>query len=557
MLGFLLISRRQLSLTALFHCASGVSVFAYGRTTKKNRSKKPLALRWLAGAGLFLVGNALACRPSAPAVTVVLLESPDTSLRSSLTSLEWRIVDTTTGLAVEEGSTTEPGNEAIRLTSLGRLEEGRSYVLELRGSAPTACAQGVAQGRSLPTVHQTQPYRFVLQFVCTEQWVVPPLAPLGSRVLHGAALQATGVAFVGGSDRSNYGRAVLGTASSADRIDLALGERRSIDELSEPRAYLATASTPKEGFAAAGGTLVGGSATCSEALDLFGGDSRQQTLSLSESSCEPVAVRLGDQNETWLILQDKARGYRYTTFPEGPGERFNLLGARQGASAVALGDRRSVLLAGNEITDSITPTLERVYADDSCAGGVCSEAVLSSATPATNWRSMSASYVPCPSGGGTVYLTGGFASLEDSDEEPQSLVQRGIWCAQDNGGPLQFDRVGELPEVRAMHRAIVLPSADANAARIAVIGGRGTLIGAGALLQDALFIDVRACACDEVSGSSMRRELMNTLGSPLLHTVTRLPDGSILVVGFVQESGSLQIDLVATDESRLFMPSTP
>lgn len=138
--------------------------------------------------------------------------------------------------------------------------------------------------------------------------------------------------------------------------------------------------------------------------------------------------------------------------------------------------------------------------------------------------SSTATYVPCENDAtsGAIYVTGG----SYVDELLQIHLGDDIYCIDTERLSKPPKRIGRLGKARANHTATILHSSN-QSRRLFVAGGPDA--NGGELGDASADIFPVTCTCDDIPPEDMTTVPLKH--RRILHTATRLPDGSVLLIG--------------------------
>ncbi len=474
-----------------------------------------------------------------------------------------RIIDAATGQLVVE-STVESADGS--LAGLGALQGGATYQLALEAQFDAGtCANDRAIGVSPPFVHRSGGYSIPIQVGCADEFGRTVSQPIEPRLAPGLTTAADGTAVLTGGtprvelrvDQVEIDEAV----ELIERYDPFAGGFTESGSMVTARAYPAVQAVPEGGVAIFGGVLPG-EPPCEATIELIVGSASSAKGPLAYTRCFPDATLLPAVSRVvvggWSMAPAERIG-DYEVFnldaDAGTGEQVAGLVYRETPRLVTLGDGETLLAVGGVRPGLGGPVVEALHFGDDCPAGVQAPCALPVPAPGLDPRglqSMAAAYVACPSGGGAVYITGGITGAGDSRR-----VLDQILCVREQEDPsaMTVMQAGTLPEPRAAHEMVVVRG---DSPRLLIVGGGQTTSVVSDLLDDALLVPVDPCTCEQSSPQVLQRIPLPFTGSAVLHRLTTLPDGSVLLVGgariFNDELGPRY---EALGEAALFVPEIP
>lgn len=320
------------------------------------------------------------------------------------------------------------------------------------------------------------------------------------------------------------------------------------------RAFPTLQAVPEGGVAVFGGALEG-LPTCEATIELIVGSASTAKGSLSQRRCFADAALLPNAGRIVVGGGASTSAMRATDFEaydvevKGTESEIEGLVFREAPRFVALGNGETMLAVGG--MDGGRPLVEAVHYGAGCPGGAtpCTFPIPAPGLDQQGLMFTAAAYAECPTGGGTVYITGGTTGSGTTD---RALDQ--ILCVREEETPadLRLVRAGTLPEPRARHEMVVVRGPSP---RLLIVGGGQTPSPINNLLEDALLVPIDPCACIESSPQVLERIPLPFTGSAVLHQLAPLPDGSVLLVGgariFIDAEGPAY---EALGEAALFIP---
>lgn len=519
-------------------------------------------LAWVATAVLFLAFGAPGCL-SADQVELVIVGTEPIEGAPPPSLLRVRIIEADTGQLVVENTVQSADGG---LAGLGALRNGTAYVLGLDALFDAGtCANDRAVGVSQPFVHRTGGYSITIQVGCVDEFGRTSSQPIEPRLAPGLTTTADGTAILAGGTprvelRTNDVE-IEEVVELVERYDPFGGGFTASGSMVTARAYPAVQAVPEGGVAVFGGVLPG-EPPCEATIELIVGAASSAKGPLSYSRCIPDATLLPAVSRVVVGGWSGAQGERaadYESFDldadAATGTPIAGLVYRRTPRLVALGDGDTLLAVGGVQPGTGGPVVEALHFGDRCPPGVqapCAVPVPAAGLDARGLDSMAAAYAACPSGGGAVYITGGVTGAGDAR---RALDQ--ILCVREEADltTMTVVQAGTLPEPRAAHEMVVVRG---ESPRLLLVGGGETTSVVSDLLEDALLVPVDPCTCAESSPQVLQRIPLPFTGSAVLHRLTTLPDGSVLLVGgariFIDEEGPRY---EALGEAALLVPELP
>ena len=505
-----------------------------------------------------LVGGCL----SADQIDLVIISTEPIAGAPSPQALHVRVFDAVTQELVVSQTAQSAGGV---LAGLGALREGKEYVLtlEARFGAGT-CADDRAVGVSTPFVHRAGGYSIPIQVGCADEFgrtvSQPHVARLAAGLetaVDGTVVLAGGVPQLALSDPLE----VMDVVDVIERYDPSTGAFAEAGKMLTARAFPALQALPQGGVAVFGG-LVPGLPLCERTIELIVGSASTVKGPLSQRRCLADVALLPAVGR--LVV---GGGADTPTMREADFEAYDLQAETQTDSAiegrvyrsgprfVALRNGETMLAIGGVSAAASRPLVEAVHFGAGCPGGKapCTFPIPAPGLDQQGLTSTAAAYAECPSGGGTVYITGG---ITGSGDTARALDQ--ILCVHEgeNLADLRVVRAGTLPEPRARHEMVIVRGATT---RLLIVGGGQTASITSDLLEDALLVPIDPCACVERSPQVLKRIPLPLTGSAVLHQLAVLRDGSVLLVGgariFSEGQGTSRYE--ALGEAALFVPELP
>ncbi len=499
---------------------------------------------------------------SADQVELVIVSTEPIAGAPPPEALRVRIIDEQSGdLVVSRTVSSADGS----LAGLGALQEGRAYVLALDAFYPAGtCAEDRAVGVSTPFDHRSGGYEVPIQLGCADEFGRTLSQPAEARLAAGLEIALDGtVVLAGGVPRFELRdpAQVTEVVNSIERYDPLTGSFAASGSMVTGRAFPALQAVPQGGVAVFGGTLPG-SPPCEATIELIVGAASTAKGSLTHRRCFAGAALLANAERLVVGGGSDSPANRASDFEaydleaEVPTEG-EIAGRvyRAAPRLVALGDGETVLAIGGVAAISGGPVVEAVHFGSSCPAGAspCTFPIPASTLDQRGLDSAAAARVDCPSGGGTVYITGG---ISGSNDNTRALDQ--ILCIREEEDPRDMRLVpaGTLPEPRARHEMVAVRG---EPARLLVVGGGRTSSITNNLLDDALLIPVDPCSCEPVTPQVLKRLPLPLTGSAVLHQIALLRDGSVLLTGgariFNDDEGPIRYE--ALGEAALFVPEIP
>ncbi len=515
-------------------------------------------LSWLSTVWLgvaVLVGGCL----SADQIELVIISTEPIAGAPSPQVLRVQIFDTATGEQVVAQTVDSADGP---LAGLGMLREGAQYVLTLEALFDAGtCADDRAVGVSTPFVHQTENYSIPIQIGCADEFGRTLSQPKEARLAAGLETAADGtVVLAGGVPRFELREPgqVANVVELVERYHPFAGGFIESGTMLTARAFPALQAVPEGGIAVFGGVLAG-SPPCEATIELIVGSASTAKSSLSQRRCfADVAllpnvgrIVVGGGSDTPAVRTSDFEAYDVEVELQTESEIEGLV-YRSAPRFVALGNGVTMLAVGGVGATAGRPIVEAVHYGDGCPGNEA-PCVFPVPAPGLDQRgltSMAAAHTECPTGGGTVYITGGISGSGDSS---RALDQ--ILCVreEENVSDLRLVRAGTLPEPRARHEMVVVRGPSP---RLLIVGGGQATSITDNLLEDALLVPIDPCACVEGSPQVLERIPLPFTGSAVLHQLAPLPDGSVLLVGgarIFNDDGE-PIRYEALGEAALFVP---
>lgn len=517
---------------------------------------RDIFLSWLLLASVVAAG----CL-SADQVELVIVSTEPVAGAPAPDTLRIRIFEVASGeQVVSQTVTSADGN----LAGLGALQNGVAYLLafEARFAAGT-CADDRAVGVSMPFVHRAGGYSIPIQVGCADEFGRTTSQPIEPRLAAGLETAIDGTALLVGGTPNLVLRnppEVTETVGLVERYAPFAGGFTASGDMLTARAYPALQAVPQGGVAVFGG-IVPGIPACEATIELIVGSASTAKESLSARRCFADAALLPAVSRLIVGGDSNVPAIRFADFEvfdseaeTSTDERLEGLVYREAPRFVALGDGETMLAVGGVDAASGGPVVEAVHFGSRCpqGGPPCTIPVPAASLDAQGLTFMAASYLECPTGGGTVYITGGITGTGDSS---RALDQ--ILCIREDQSlaEMRIVRAGTLPEPRARHEMVVVRG---SSARLLIVGGGRTTSITSDLLDDALLVPVDPCACVESSPQVLERIPLPFTGSAVLHQLTTLQDGSALLVGgarIFNEEGTIRYQ--ALGEAALFVPEIP
>ncbi len=498
---------------------------------------------------------------SADQVELVVVSTEPVAGAPAPDALRVRIFEVETGEQVVSQTVSSAEGS---LAGLGALRTGVTYALAMEAQyASGTCADDRAVGVSMPFVHREGGYTIPIQVGCADEFGRTLSQPIQARLAAGLETAVDGSAVLAG-----------GVPNIELRTDLEVTEVVPLVERYAPfaggflasgtmltaRAFPALQAVPQGGVAVFGG-VVPGLPACEATIELIVGSASTATGSLTTPRCFADAALLpgvsrlvvgGGSNFPAIRLAD----FEVHDLDAQPLTDNGIEGLvhREAPRFVALGDGQTMLSIGGVDAASGGPVVEAVHFGDDCPQGEapCTFRVPAAGLDQQGLIATAATYVECPTGGGTVYITGGITGAGDAN---RALDQ--ILCIRELPDPseMRVVRAGTLPEPRARHEMVVVRGMSP---RLLIVGGGRTTSITSNLLDDALLVPVDPCACVESSPQVLERIPLPFTGSAVFHQLTTLQDGSVLLVGgarIFNEQGTVRYQ--ALGEAALFVPEVP
>ena len=521
---------------------------------------RAIFLTWLSillGASALAVG----CL-SADQVELVIVSTEPVAGAPAPDALRVRIFEVATG---EQVISQTVNSAEGSLAGLGALRTGVTYALAFEAQyASGTCAADRAVGVSLPFVHRDGGYSIPIQVGCADEFGRTLSQPIEARLAAGLETAVDGSVVLAGGvpdiELRTDNLEVTETVPLVERYAPFAGGFSASGTMLTARAFPALQAVPQGGVAVLGG-VVPGLPACEATVELIVGSASTATGSLGTPRCFADAVLLpavsrlvvgGGSNFPAIRLAD-FEAFDLDAQPL-PDSGIQGLVYREAPRFVALGDSQTMLAIGGVDAASGGPVVEAVHFGDKCPQG---EAPCTFRVPAVGLDQQgliatAATYVECPEGGGTVYITGGITGAGDTN---RALDQ--ILCIRQEADPAEMRvvRAGTLPEPRARHEMVVVRG---TSPRLLIVGGGRTTSITSNLLDDALLVPVDPCACVESSPQVLERIPIPFTGSAVFHQLTTLQDGSVLLVGgarIFNEQGAVRYQ--ALGEAALFVPEIP
>ncbi|MDH3201649.1 MAG: hypothetical protein OEM15_12220 [Myxococcales bacterium] len=513
-----------------------------------------LSTLWLGAA--VLVSGCL----SADQIELVIISTEPIAGAPSPQTLRVRIFDAATGEQVVAQTADSADGP---LAGLNALREGAAYVLALEALfGAGTCADDRAVGISTPFIHQRESYAIPIQVGCADEFGRTLSQPNVARLAAGLETAADGTAVLAGGVPRVELRAdaflVADVVEVIERYDPLAGGFTESGTMVTGRAFPALQAVPEGGVAVFGGVLEG-VPQCEATIELIVGSASTAKGSLSQRRCFPDAALL--PNAARIVVGGSAvpPALRATDFEAYDVEAeqqtdsgIEGLVFREAPRFVALGNGETMLAIGSVDPEAGGPVVEAVHFGGGCPGGKapCTFPIPAPGLDQRGLTSTAAAYAECPTGGGTVYVTGGITGGGDGS---RTLDQ--ILCVreEENVMDLRLVQAGTLPEPRARHEMVVVRGPSP---RLLIVGGGQTPSITNNLLEDALLVPIDPCACVESSPQVLERIPLPFTGSAVLHQLAPLPDGSVLLVGgariFTDGEGPPRYE--ALGEAALFVP---
>ncbi|MBT8470319.1 MAG: hypothetical protein KJN97_16350, partial [Deltaproteobacteria bacterium] len=423
------------------------------------------------------------------------------------------------------------------IAGLGALRTGVAYALAFEAQyASGTCADDRAVGVSTPFVHREGGYSIPIQVGCADEFGRTLSQPIEARLAAGLATAIDGTAVLAGGVPDIELRTdleVTEVVPLVERYAPFAGGFAASGTMLTARAFPALQAVPQGGVAVFGG-VVPGLPECEATVELIVGSASTATGALGTPRCFADAALLPAVSR--LVV---GGGSRFPAIRLADFEAFDLnaqpladsgfegLVYREAPRFVALGDGQTMLAIGGVDAMSGGPVVEAVHFGDRCpqGGAPCTVRVPAAGLDQQGLIATAATYLECPDGGGTVYITGGITGAQDAN---RALDQ--ILCIREEPDPAEMRvvRAGTLPEPRARHEMVVVRGTMAP--RLLIVGGGRTTSITSNLLDDALLVPVDPCACVESSPQVLERIPLPFTGSAIFHQLTTLQDGSVLLV---------------------------
>ncbi len=514
-----------------------------------------LSTAWL-GAAIF-VGGCL----SADQIELVIVSTEPISGAPPPQALRVQIFERATGERIVEQTVDAAEG---RLAGLGALRHGAEYILALEALfGAGTCADDRAVGLSTPFVHQHGGYAIPIQVGCADEFGRTLSQPNVGRLAAGLETAADGTVLLAGGvprvELRESNSVVVDVVDVVERYDPLTGDFTTSGTMLTGRAFPALQALPQGGVAVFGGVLEGIPA-CEGTIELIVGAASTAKGSLSQRRCFAEVALLPAVGRIVVGAGAETPGMRTTDFEAYDVEaevqtESEIEGRvyRQAPRFVALGNGETMLAIGGVAPVAGGPIVEAVHYGDGCSGGApCTFAIPAPGLDQRGLTSTAAVYAECPTGGGTVYITGGLTGGGDSG---RALDQ--ILCIreEENLADLRIVQTGTLPEPRARHEMVVVRG---TSPRLLVVGGGQTMSFTESLLEDALLVPIDPCACIQPSPQVLERVPLPFTGSAVLHQVAPLADGSVLLVGGARIFNDQQGPRYeALGEAALFVPEIP
>jgi hypothetical protein len=450
------------------------------------------------------------------------------------------------------------------LAGLGALRTGVTYALAFEAQyASGTCADDRAVGVSMPFVHREGGYAIPIQVGCADEFGRTLSQPIQARLAAGLETAVDGSAVLAGGVPNIELRTdleVTEVVSLVERYAPFAGGFAASGSMLTARAFPALQAVPQGGVAVFGG-VVPGLPACEATIELIVGSASTATGSLTTSRCFADATLLPAVSRLVVGGGSSFPAIRLADFEAHdldaqplPDNEIEGLVHREAPRFVALGDGQTMLSIGGVDAASGGPIVEGVHFGDLCPQeeAPCTFRIPAPGLDEQGLTSTAATYVECPTGGGTVYITGGIAGAGDANRALEQIL-----CIRELPDPseMRVVRAGTLPEPRARHEMVVVRGTPP---RLLIVGGGRTTSITSNLLDDALLVPVDPCACVESSPQVLERIPLPFTGSAVFHQLTTLHDGSVLLVGgarIFNEQGTVRYQ--ALGEAALFVPEVP
>ncbi len=500
---------------------------------------------------------------SADRVELIIVGTEPISGAPPPTLLRVRIVEAETGALVVDNTVQSADGS---LAGLGALQAGTSYVLALEALYGSGiCADDRAVGASTPFVHRSGSYSIPIQVGCADEFGRTVSQPIEARLAPGLETAADGTAVLaGGTPRVELRTNDVEISEVVELIERYVpfgGGFVASGTMVTARAYPALQAVPEGGVAVFGGVLPG-VPPCEATIELIVGGASTAKGPLSFARCIPDATLLPSASRLVVGGFSDAPAQRFSDFASydldadaASGEDIAGLVYRRTPRLVALGDGETVVAVGGVQPTLGGPVVEAVHFGDRCPDGLQPPCAFRIPTPGLDPRGldgMAATYAECPSGGGAVFITGGITGGGDTRR-----VLDQILCVREQNdlASMVVVQAGTLPEPRSAHEMVVVRG---ESPRLLLVGGGQTTSVTNDLLEDALLVPVDPCTCAEISPQVLKRIPLPLTGSAVLHRITTLQDGSVLLVGgariFNDEEGPRY---EALGEAALMIPEIP